>query len=64
MGSVRQRVHAQYMFTVTTVLSSHGVFEVSESESGKELRLGGDSLARERFLCKREALSSKPQNPH
>lgn len=31
-------------------------FDLSESESGKELRLGGGSLERESFVCKHEDL--------
>lgn len=42
--------HAREVFIVNTVVFSLGVFNVSESEPGKEQRLGGDSLVRENFV--------------
>lgn len=60
----RPGVDARSVFTVNTVLFSLGAFDVSESESGKELRLGGGSLVRESFVCKHEDLGSDPGSPY
>lgn len=60
----RPGVHAREVFIVNTVVFSLGVFNVSESESGKEQRLGGGSLVRENFVCKHEGLGSDPGSPH
>lgn len=60
----RPGVDAQKVFTVNTTVFSPGIFDVSESESGKELRLGGGSLVRESFVCKHGDLGSDPGSPH
>lgn len=65
MVNCRPGVEVQNVFTVNTVVFSLGFFDMSENESGKELRLGRGSLVRESFVCKHEEdLGSDPGSPY